>query len=375
MSWMVIQGDARRLPLGDRSIHAVVSSPPYFNLRDYGEENQIGLEESPDLYVDATRAVFRELWRVLRDDGVVFWNVGESYNAYNGNRGSSASISGKNEEKHPLHGRGLTVSSLKPKDIIGIPYRLAMAVQADGWYWRDTIIWAKAEMVDDELDGSGMPGSQQDRCTNGYEVVLQFAKSDRYYFDIHGERSSSGATLRNVWRINTEPNKLGHFALMPRKLAERCIRLGTSEKGCCPACGSPWRRLVERQRAATRPGNNSKVHGRVSVHADSPYHDQNGAICGNRDPKRHTTVFRTIDWEPTCRCGIDETEPCRVLDPFGGLSTTAVAADALGRAGITIDLSRKYCTTAHRRLSRPHAPVIHPTNREESFPLFEEVQS
>lgn len=409
MGFLVIQGDARHIPLADASVHEVVSSCPYYNLRDYQtgewvggdpacdhkmprqvnrvdrsvstlhsttdsanvatwpvcgkcgarrEDRQIGLEDSPDSYIDAMRVVFRELWRVLRDDGVVFWNIGDSFaNDAKGPNGTPGeALDGRGNLDMPRKA-WRSAGGLKKKDMMGIPYRLAFALQADGWWWRDAIIWAKAEMVDDELEGSGMPGSQQDRCTGGYEVVLQLAKSDRYYFDIHGDKSSSGATLRNVFRINTEPNHLGHFALMPRKLAERCIRLGTSEKGCCPACLAPWRRIVERNRVATRTGQDSKVN-RASSHEDSPYHGQHGMVIGNRDPFRHTTVFRTVGWEPTCRCGIDHAEPCRVLDPFGGLSTTGLAADNLGRIGITVELGREYCETARRRLEHPHAPVV-----------------
>jgi hypothetical protein len=196
-----------------------------------------------------------------------------------------------------------------------------------------------------------MPGSQTDRCTPCYEVVLQFARSRQYYFDIYDEQTSSGCTLRNVWRINidTSPNPLHHYARMPRELAERCIRLGTSARGCCPACLAPWRRVVEKYQEPTRPGLGSKVN-RASSHEDSPYHGHNGMVVGNRDPMRHTTVYRTVGWKPGCSCGVDHAVPCRVLDPFGGLSTTAVAALALGRSATTIELNPDYHAAAVRRV-------------------------
>jgi hypothetical protein len=172
--------------------------------------------------------------------------------------------------------------------------------------------------------------------------------------------------LRDVWRINTEPSRRRHFALMPQKMAERCIRLGTSsERGCCPTCLAPWRRLVEKERVPTRPGRDSKVY--VDP-VGSPYARHNGSVIGNRDPMRHTTVVRTVGWEPTCRCGVDHAVPCRVLDPFGGLSTTAVVAAALGRFGITIELNPEYCEEALRRIRRQDGPATRPEGDDPFHP-------
>jgi DNA modification methylase len=313
----VLQGDAREvLPtLKAGSAHCCLTSPPYFRHRDYGVDGQIGRERTPKEYVANLVEVFHGVARVLRPDGTLFVVLGDTYH-----KGSK----------------------------LGIPDRVARALRRDGWRWRSSIIWAKAEMIGDELKGGCMPGSQRDRCTSAYETVLHLDRGKGSYFDGEGVRSESGAMMRDVWRINTESNPLGHFALMPRELAERCIRLGTSERGCCPACGAPWRRLVERERVPTRPGHNSKVY--VDP-VGSPYARHNGDVIGNRDPRRHTTVVRTIGWEPTCRCGIADPRPCRVLDPFGGLSTTAVVAAALGRVGITIELNPEYCERAIRRLA------------------------
>jgi site-specific DNA-methyltransferase (adenine-specific) len=322
--YLLIRGDARRIPLPDESVHCCVTSPPYFRLRDYGVEGQIGRERTPDEYVATMVEVFREVRRVLRPDGTLFLVLGDTYD----------------------HG-----------DLIGIPDRVANALQSDGWCWRDRIIWAKAELVGDELEGSCMPGSQRGRCTSSYETVLHLTRGRRSYFDCDGVRAASGAMLRNVWRINTESNPLGHFALMPRELAERCIRLGTSERGCCPNCLAPWRRRVATERVPTRPGHNSKVY--VDP-VGSPYARHDGRVIGNRDPRRHTTVVRTVGWEPGCPCGVADTVPCRVVDPFGGLATTAVAAIALGRVCITIELNPEYCADALRRLvgaAGPGGPV------------------
>jgi site-specific DNA-methyltransferase (adenine-specific) len=321
--YQVIQGDARRIlpTLAAESVHCCLTSPPYFRQRDYGVDGQIGRERTPKEYVANLVEVFREVGRVLRPDGTLFVVLGDTY---------------------------------RRRNLLGIPDRVARALKADGWRWRDRIIWAKAEMVGDVLEGSCMPGSQQGRCTSSYEIILHLAREERSYFDGDGVRADSGAKLRNVWRINTESNPLGHFALMPRELAERCIRLGTSERGCCPRCLAPWRRLVDKERVPTRPGHGSKVYADP---AGSPYARHNGSVIGNRDPQRHVTVVHPVGWEPSCRCGTSETVPCRVLDPFGGLSTTAVVAAALGRVGITIELNPEYCKEALRRIRGPHAPA------------------
>jgi DNA modification methylase len=316
-----IHGDSRLMlaTLDAGSDHSCLTSPPYFGQRDYGVEGQIGLERTVKEYIANLVEVFHEVKRILRPDGTLFIVIGDTYR----------------------HG-----------SLLGIPDRVARALVRDGWRWRDRIVWAKAEMDGDELRGSCMPGSQEDRCTSAYEVVLHLDRGKGSYFDIYGQLAISGAKPRNVWRINTESNPLRHFALMPRELAERCIRLGTSDRGCCPACGSPWRRVVEKERIPTRPGLNSKIN-RASSHEDSPYHGHHGIVIGNRDRNRHTTVYRTVGWEPGCGCGLDRTVPCRVLDPFGGLSTTAVVAASLGRVGITIELNPEYHADALRRIGDP----------------------
>jgi DNA modification methylase len=333
----VIEGDARQIlpTLESESVHCGLTSPPYLWQRDYGVVGQIGWEDTPDEYVANLVEVFHETKRILRPDGTLFIVLGDIYD-----RGS----------------------------LLGIPDRVARALVQDGWRWRDRIIWAKAEMVGDVLEGSCMPGSQEDRCTSAYEVVLHLDRGEGSYFDRDGVRADSGAILRNVWRINTESNPAAHFALMPLELARRCVMLGTSEAGCCPRCLTPWRRVVKKERVPTRPGRGSKVY--VDP-VGSPYATHKGSVIGNRDPKRHTTVTHTVGWEPACRCGVDATVPCRVLDPFGGLSTTAVAAVALGRVGITIELNPEYCAKALRRLERPHAPAPRPADPHESLPLFD----
>jgi DNA modification methylase len=236
------------------SINTCVTSPPYFGLRDYGVEGQIGLEPAPDAFVAELVAVFREVRRMLRDDGTLWLNLGDSYNAYNSNRGASTSISdGTAGRNHPKHRQGLTTSTLKNKDLIGIPWRVAFALQADGWYLRQDIIWHKP---------NPMPESVRDRCTKAHEYLFLLTKNSRYHFDSEaikepaakgaaGSSFNKGKTAthqlgrssdkdradsdtrnrRSVWTVATRPFKGAHFATFPPDLIRPCILAGAPEGG------------------------------------------------------------------------------------------------------------------------------------------------
>ena len=268
-AWRVIQGDAldtmRTWP--DGCVDCVVTSPPYWNLRDYGVAGQVGLESSPEEYVAKLVAVFAEVRRVMRDDATLWLNLGDSYAASQmgggggGGAGRSTLVGTPNEEiarfvHRPQHG-------LKPKDLCGIPWRVAFALQADGWWLRSDIIWAKR---------APMPESVTDRPTRSHEYVFLLSKSARYYFDqdavmdvalqpIGKERrsgcrsweelrvggtatnngtstsilgSNQGAPFRNirdVWTLGPEPFAEAHFAVMPTKLVEPCIKAGSRRGG------------------------------------------------------------------------------------------------------------------------------------------------
>jgi DNA modification methylase len=402
MSYLLIRGDARRIPLADKSVHMVLTSPPYYGLRDYGCAGQIGLEETPEQYVSTLVDVFREVRRVLRDDGTMFLNLGDSYNGGGGfspdapsNQGKAISRRAKTFESRKRIGW----DGLKPKDLIGIPWRVAFALQADGWYLRSDIIWSKP---------SPMPESVRDRPTKSHEYIFLLTKSANYFCDTDairepfaderngdpGDYSRSshqanpyrlqnrarpglmekygGRNRRSVWTIASVPFNGAHFAVMPPKLAVLCIKAGTSRKGCCPRCGAPWRRRVRKSRVATRPGTDSKVN-RASQHADSPYEGHSGMIVGNRDPKRHSTVSRTVGWESTCTCLEPHPTPCVVLDPFGGAGTTPLVATALGRHGIALDLKPEYLALARRRIERPHARHVG-TVAGADLPLFAHLE-
>lgn len=261
MNYKTLVGDCmesmRSLP--DQSIHCCVTSPPYFGLRDYGMEGQIGLEETPEAYVQRMVEVFREVKRVLRDDGTLWLNIGDSY----AGSGKGRNADGSNQEggkqgtnKGTIVGKLIKTEApdCKAKDLIGIPWMLAFALRADGWYLRQDIIWHKP---------NPMPESVRDRCTKAHEYVFLLSKGPRYHFDteamredaVKGAAGSSfnkGKTAnhqlgrssdtdrvedgkrnrRSVWSVTTKPYKGAHFATFPPDLIEPCILAG------CPAGGT-----------------------------------------------------------------------------------------------------------------------------------------
>jgi DNA modification methylase len=239
------QGDCLEVlaSLPDQSVQCCVTSPPYFGLRDYGHAEQIGLEPSPAEYIAKLTEVFRQVRRVLKDDGVCWVNLGDSYS--NGGRKSR-----DGDDKLP--DRMMNVrpeDGAKPKDLLGIPWRVAFALQADGWYLRQDVIWAKP---------NPMPESVTDRCTKAHEYLFLLTKSARYYWDAEamkeapvkgaaGSLFNAGKTAthqmgrssdaeridnetrnrRSVWSIATQPYSGAHFATMPPKLVEPCILAGS----------------------------------------------------------------------------------------------------------------------------------------------------
>jgi DNA modification methylase len=200
-----------------------VTSPPYFGLRNYGVDGQIGLEASPDEYIAELVAVFREVRRVLRDDGTLWLNLGDSYCSTDkwgggGNAGKHSVADDGSVPSWAVRQRKQPMAGIKPKDLLMIPARVALALQADGWWLRSAITWCKP---------SPMPESVSDRPTSATEMVYLLAKSPRYFFDQEAIREPSGANARNWWVINTQPFSGSHFAVMPATLVERCIRAGS----------------------------------------------------------------------------------------------------------------------------------------------------
>jgi len=238
-------------------VQMCVTSPPYWGLRDYGVPGQLGLESTPQEYVENMIEVFRLVRNLLADDGTLWLNLGDCYNAYNGGAGPSSSLSrgAQTTERPELEsGYGLRHKGLKPKDLVGIPWRVAFALQADGWYLRQDIIWAKP---------NPMPESVRDRCTKSHEYLFLLAKNERYYYDaeaiaepaawagyinsfgnkdagarnvnalsgnmVPGVRYTQDDTRnkRSVWTVTTKPFSGAHFATFPPDLIEPCILAGS----------------------------------------------------------------------------------------------------------------------------------------------------
>ena len=320
----------------DNSIHCCVTSPPYWGLRDYGVAGQLGLEPTPDEYVAKMVAVCREVRRVLRDDGTFWLNLGDSYASGKGtcyNPGGGADSYVQDKERYPLD-RGnkstLAAVGLKPKDLVGIPWRVAFALQADGWWLRQDIIWAKP---------NPMPESVTDRCTKAHEYIFMLTKSARYWYDAeavkeksawcaadgtpldswgrkikqktsgNGETSQGGrlgvpTTLganrtdgcrnrRSVWTIAMKPYSGAHFATFPPDLIKPCILAGCPDKAC-PECGAGWERVVERG-TAPHPNRWSKTNDAQQFSAGENEYGEGGGLG-----VAHTST--TVGWRPTCAC-------------------------------------------------------------------------
>lgn len=374
--------------LPDESVHMVCTSPPYYGLRDYGVDGQIGLEATPAAFVQRLVDVFRDVRRVLRSDGTCWLNMGDSYNAAgrvgHGTRvgykqNTSRASASKTDHVRPSD------AGLKEKDLLLIPERLAIALQDDGWYIRSRIIWHKP---------NPMPESVTDRPTKSHEHIWLMSKAPRYFYDAesikepatqdefrpsfrggsyvgnnaHDNSGNARSTdignirldnatrnARDVWTIATAPFAEAHFATFPPELAERCIKAGTSEKGCCAKCGAPWVRQVERETVnrsnAAKAGTTIIGKGHVSSQVREGHDIRNGP----------TAVTTTLGWTPSCACKASVTS-CAVLDPFGGSGTTGLVADRLQRNAILIELNPTYADMAKRRLSG-------------DAPLFAEVSS
>jgi DNA modification methylase len=215
----LVAGDARSVlsDLPDGIFQTCVTSPPYWSLRDYGIDGQIGLEESVDSYIQSLVEVFEGVRRVLRDDGTLWLNIGDSYTS--GGRTWRAP-----DRKNPVRAMNVrppTPVGLKPKDLIGVPWLLAFALQAAGWYLRADVIWNKPNC---------QPESVKDRPTRSHEYLFLFSKSEDYFYDNSAERGPNERNLRTVWDIHTRPYSGAHFATFPCELVARCLGLTTCER-------------------------------------------------------------------------------------------------------------------------------------------------
>lgn len=476
---MILRADAARIPLRDGSVHMVVTSPPYWGLRSYpapplvwggdaecpheflefvrsgmsggtesekvkikGAENyqafdetmqavcslcgawrgQLGLEPTPELYVEHLVDVFREVWRVLRDDGTLWLNLGDCYATGGGKVGAapgggeqgarwSGDIDRTRDEKRGYRGARLVntnsgdvarpkfatntidpkarrgigpmtqpnrmpLDGLKPKDLVGIPWRVAFALQADGWWLRSDIIWAKP---------NPMPESVTDRPTKAHEYLFLLAKAEHYYYDADAIREPhssipagrvndpeawkispaseregrpgvmdsrgianrpadyfghvNGRNRRTVWEIATQPYPEAHFATFPEDLVVPCVLAGTSERGCCTACGAPWERMTER--ASLEHAAGRRILGAVAAGRAAGLPHDNPIVPSV-----------TVGWEPTCTCPPAPLARPLVLDPFAGSGTVGEVCHRLGRRFVGLELAEAYVALAQRRTAQ-----------------------
>lgn len=331
MSWEIRQGDAleqlRLMP--DESVQCCVTSPPYYGLRDYGVDGQIGLEETLDEFLDRLVAVFAEVRRVLRSDGTLWLNIGDSYaskprgsdNGWDKSRLSNPARVQKAQSASLRRSRHTaTAGGAKQKDLMMVPAQLALALRADGWYLRSEIIWHKP---------TPMPESVRDRPTRSHEQVYLLTKSPRYFYDgeaireppapktlttygstrtpngggdlvmadnlardipERGPGRSVGANKRTVWTIHSGSYPEAHFATFPPALVEPCILAGTPPQACVE-CGSPWTRLLERKPAGDW---NPRTIGDGELVARSTNGLSGDAFREGWEPPK------TVGWATTC---------------------------------------------------------------------------
>lgn len=409
MNVTILRGDSLTMlaTLESESVQLVCTSPPYFALRDYGVAGQIGLEPTPALFIEHLVAVFDEVKRVLRNDGTLWVNLGDSYAGSGKGPTTSAStladgrvarsngahkvfkrteqlrqgfIPGEGGNQNGARNRdGLGgVAGIPAKNLLLIPERFAIAMQDSGWIVRSRIAWCKK---------SALPESVRDRPTSAWEHIWLFSKSRTYYYDAeavrqaflgrHGGGSSAvgernrggrndgftkapdnwtathdGANMRNFWLLSPEMFKGEHYAAFPTEIPKRCILAGTSAKGQCPACGAPWGRVVEREPAPTLQTSRQQ-------HLTAAQVGRNGGTQGGGTnsttfgvPAHEMPVTRTSGWQPSCSCDAGPPVPQTVLDPFAGTFTTCLVADRLDRNSIGIDLSPDYCAIGRRRIEQ-----------------------
>jgi hypothetical protein len=365
---------------------------------------QLGQEPTPDLFIAHLVEIFREVRRVLRADGTCWLNMGDCYNAYNGGAGPSSGIEKPDyprttQRPQMPSGYGLRDKSLKPKDLVGIPWMLAFALRADGWYLRAENIWAKGLSFCESYAGSVMPESVTDRPTRSHEQVFLLTKSERYFYDHEGvkekgvypagtiaakgsgeregnrrgtrkkdligvraastERRQGGSfqdrvdagyacydgtrNLRTVWAIGVEPYHEAHFATFPPALVDPCLRAGTSQKGACVTCGAPWVRVVDYE---PMPDEIKAQFEAARVRTGEDHGRDDGFTTRRPNYQRKRIGER---WEPSCECKNQRAEPCRVLDPFAGSGTVGEVCELMRLKFIGIDLG--YHDISERRIN------------------------
>lgn len=328
-------GDCRDVlkSLPDESVQTCVTSPPYFGLRDYGTDGQIGLEQTPDAYVAEMISVFGEVRRVLKDDGTLWLNIGDSY-AGSGKGGNPENSPFKMQRSNAgsltqigtqAHGRDKTFG-LKQKDLIGIPWRVAFALQADGWYLRSEIIWAKP---------NGMPSSQLDRCTSSHESIFLLSKNLRYFSDFDAIKTPprESTLIRNAQDVQSQAGS--HRGNGGRKTNGAMKAVGGDKQRGHPRVhagfNDRWDHMVKAEQQSM-----PVMMRDVWFVATGGFHEAHSAVMPE---------------EIARRCILAGSRPGHtVLDPFNGSGTTAKMARLLGNKYVGIELSPSYCDLTVNRL-------------------------
>lgn len=299
----ILVGDVRERLLGlpDESVHCVVTSPPYWGLRDYGADGQLGLEPTIDKWVENQVAVFREVRRVLRGDGTLWLNLGDAYATGAGKVGNcpGGGAQGANWKGPMTAPNRMPQPGLKPKDLIGQPWRLAFALQADGWWLRSDIIWHKP---------NPMPESVTDRPTKSHEHVFLLAKSARYYYDAEAVR----------------------------------------EVGCCPGANSQRKDAGKLEQKEDPVRFKTRPVGRTCGYPERRNLRDVWTIPTHAFPGAHFATFPPKLVEPCVKAGCPEGGT--VLDPYGGSGTTALVAARLNRGAILVELNPEYAELARDRI-------------------------
>ena len=323
------------------SVNCIVTSPPYFGLRQYSDEKgEIGIEETPEEYAENLVKVFDECWRVLHDTGTLWLNLGDTYAASGGGRQTAdrRAASGMLEKNTDKSFKRIPTGGRKPKDLIGIPWLVAFALQKAGWYLRKDIIWNKPAV---------MPEPVKDRPVSSHEHIFLLAKSKRYFYDREAIKDPT-QYKRDVWNIIPRPWGGSHFAIYPSELAETCILAGTSAHGRCSRCFAQYERITEK----TMPKNAEQLHavGGMETRHPNPRRGQQRVTENGTIPSYIPIKHKTVGWKATCDCGADH-EPSVVLDPFGGSGTTAGASIKFGRKAILCELNPEYATVIPDRIA------------------------
>jgi DNA modification methylase len=327
MSVRIIEGDCRTVlaRLEDGKVNCCVTSPPYFGLRDYGVDGQIGLEETPDAFVAEMVELFREVRRVLRDDGTLWLNLGDSYQNAKGQSGGFDPKQPARRHLRAARPQDKAIPGLKPKDLIGIPWRVAFALQADGWYLRQDIIWSKP---------NPMPESVQDRCTKAHEYIFMLSKSARYFYDIDAIKEPM--SLSSVERLSQDVESQTGSNRVPGKTNGNMKAVGRVDKQ--RGHGRRHAGFNDRWDAMERAEQCTGMRNKRSVWevATQPFSEA------------HFATFPPALIEPCIKAGCPAGGT--VLDPFGGAGTTGLVADRLQRNAILIELNPAYAEMARKRL-------------------------